>query len=149
MSNQNEDVIIYNTVSIPEITPLPMGAPVMFFAPLIDVAIERGILRLKRHIQTNPRSEEWIYFGWMDGGLTSKFVGSSIGAFRMIEGDVEYSPTAGSKLKPHFAIPFNRDWERVIDLAKKTLIQGYDISYQVRKAELLKNLKMLNIDPEK
>ncbi|MFA0809290.1 hypothetical protein [Microbulbifer epialgicus] len=148
MSNQNQDVTFYHTVGIPEITPLPMGAPVKFFAPIIDVAIQRGIIRLKHHIQINPKSEEWISFGWMDGGLSSPFVGSVIGAFRKRCEMVDYAPAREQYFQPEFSIQFSWDWERIADLAKETLIQGYDISYQEKKVELLKNVKALNINPE-
>lgn len=150
MENQNSKVVIYDQVSIPDITPLPMGSPVMFFAPFIDVAIERGILRLKRFVQANPKAEDWVVFGWMDGGLVSKFIGMPIGAFRMIEGDVEFAePHIDGKLKPCFAIPFERDWDNISSLCKDTLIQGYDRIYQEKKMELLNQINMVNVDPEK
>jgi len=149
MKNQKTKVVIYDQVSIPDITPLPMGAPVMFFAPFIDVAIERGVLRLKRFVQGNPKSNNWVAFGWMDGGLSSNFVSLPLGAFRMFEGDVEFSSYTNGKYKPSFAIPFERDWEIISFLSKSTLIQGHDRSYQKKKMELLNQLNIVNLDPEK
>jgi hypothetical protein len=150
MENNKTQVIINNDFLIPDITPLPMSAPVLFFAPVIDIAIKRGIARLKTHVQRNPNSGAWVSFGWLDGGLNSNFVNLPIGYFRLINDRVEFAFAESPKklkdtVKPSISIIFEQDWEKIDYLYKSTIIQGFDLSYQKRKLEIL---NYMNIDPQ-
>lgn len=142
-------VSILKKVPIPDLTPLPMGAPVTFFAPTISTAIDRGVARLKAVLQRDPLCASWIVFGWIDGGLTSSFVSNPIGAFSFDGKRVFYSPMDQGDPSPHFSIEFNNDWEEIAGLSKATLIQGYEHAQSRSTAGNLTVGKVVNIDPTK
>lgn len=125
MINQtNNQAVLFEKFHRPSSTPLPNGIPVTFSANEIDVAIDRGVKRLECFVNANPLSENWVCFGWIDGGLDSPAVTLPIGALRMIEGDVEYMANDN----PLFAIPFENDWQRVSFLMKQVLIKDFEPS---------------------
>ena len=149
--NKNPEVTIFQTICIPDMTPLPMGAPVKFFAPSIDIAIERGIARLKSAVQRSPSCNKWIVFGWIDGGLTSSFVSNPIGAFRLDGNAIVYSAVEGepNNMKPYFSIEFGSDWVLASSLSKATLIQGYEEKILKSDTGNLTVAKVVNIDPRR
>ncbi len=125
MINQaNNQVVLFKNFHRPSSTPLLNGIPVIFSATEIDVAIDRGVKRLECFVNANPLSENWVSFGWIDGGLDSPAVTLPIGALRMIEGDVEYMASDN----PLFAIPFENDWVLVSLLMKQVLIKDFEPS---------------------
>lgn len=144
-------VSIFQTICIPDMTPLPMGAPVKFFAPSIDIAIERGVARLKSAIQMAPSCNKWIVFGWIDGGLTSSFVSNPIGAFRLDGNAIVYSTIESehNELKSYFSFEFDSDWVLASSLCKATLIQGYEEKILKSDTGNLTVAKVVNIDPSK
>jgi len=149
MSKNEIKVTCYRKPAIPEITPLAMGAPVLFFAPSIDVALERGCTRLKRHIQAKPKSEEWVAFGWMDGGLTSPFVKPVLGAFRKKDLRVEYGEFLEGKFVKciAFEMAVKNDWNRVTTTAIELITKDISTNLQRSKAIFLK--EMININPSR
>lgn len=145
------EVTIFQTICIPDMTPLPMGAPVKFFAPSIEIAIERGIARLKSAVQRSPSCKKWIVFGWIDGGLMSSFVSNPIGAFRLDGNAILYSAIEDepNEMKPLFSIEFGSDWVLASSLSKATLIQGYEEKTLRTNAGNLTVAMVVNIDPRK
>lgn len=125
MINQaNSQVVLFDKIYRPSISPLLNCAPVQFTASNIDDVINRGVKRLETFVSANPHSECWVCFGWMDGGLDSIAVELLVGAFRMIEGDVEYMHPGNDDHKPMFAIPFDNNWQQISLLAKQMLIDS-------------------------
>jgi hypothetical protein len=125
MNNQtNNQIVVFNKIHGPSCSPLINGTPVQFTAINIDDVIDRGVKRLESFVTANPHSECWICFGWMDGGLDSIAVELQVGAFRMIEGDVEYSHSDNDDHKPMFAIPFDNNWQQISLVAKQMLIDS-------------------------
>jgi hypothetical protein len=120
-SPTTNQIVFLGRVQRSSTSPLLNGTPVIFSASHIHEVIERGVKRLETFVTANPFSESWICFGWIDGGLDSIAVELPVGAFRMIEGEVEYMPVGGDDVKPMFAIPFDNNWHQILIVVKQIL----------------------------